>query len=51
MSDKVTNPLYGKFEEVVDALVEEKPAPEDMAPVQGDRGRKRKKPRKRSREP
>ena len=31
MSEKVTNPVYGKFDEVVDALVQEKPSPEDEA--------------------
>lgn len=47
---KITNPLYGKFEEVVDALVEERP--EDEAPVRGVRedGRRyrKKKGRKRN---
>jgi len=49
---KITNPLYGKFEEVVDALVEEKAAPEDESPVrgvrEGSRGYRKKKRRKRS---
>ena len=55
MSDKVTNPLYGKFDEVVDALVEEKPAPEEESRVrgvrEGGRGRGRKKRRERPRKP
>ena len=40
MSEKPTKPLYGKFEVVVDALVEEKPAPE-RGRRPGLRGRKK----------
>lgn len=29
MSDEITNPLYGKFDEVVEALVRDKSAPEE----------------------
>ena len=40
MSDEVTNPLYGKFEEVVDALVKPKSAPEaDAGTADGQGGR------------
>ena len=33
MSEKITKPLYGKFDEVVDALVQERPTPEDEAGI------------------
>ena len=29
MSDEITNPLYGKFDEMVDALVKPKRSPEE----------------------
>lgn len=36
MSDDITNPLYGKFDEVVDALVKDKPSPEDEVAGSGE---------------
>lgn len=37
MSDEITNPLYGKFDEVVDALVQDKPpSPEEAVAGSGE---------------
>ena len=40
MSDEITNPLYGKFDEVVDALVKPKDSAEeeDARSVEGRSG-------------
>ena len=60
MSDEITNPLYRKFDEVVDTLVKAKPAPEEadaesaedqVVRERGEEGYGEEKRRKRSAKP